>query len=97
VSDEPIPIEEFIAARLRMKREIAALIISALAESGMNYAELEVRIGKPKGFARRYLNSLIEGKTKDMDTMSDLAWGMGFRIQFGLQQCPPALPKDQPS
>lgn len=85
MTEQPIPLEELKAARLRMKRRVAALIIQALAESGMSYAEVEIRIGEKPGFVKRYINNLIEGRIKGMDPIPDLALGMGFEVRFTAQ------------
>lgn len=81
---DPIPEAELIAARLRMQRRIAALVVSALAESGVSYDELDARLGNKPGFARRYINRLIEGKEKGLNEFSDMCLGIGFEPHFSL-------------
>jgi len=84
MAGDPIPEAELIAARLRMQRRVAALIVSALAESGLSYEDVDARLGNKPGFTRRYINRLIEGKERGLNEFSDMCLGIGFEPQFAL-------------
>lgn len=89
---EPIPLEILEAARLKMKREIAAMLIKCLAESGMTYEQVEIRIGEKKGYFKGYINRLLIGKEHGLDAMSDMAVGLGFEWKFSAQRLADLFP-----
>jgi cyanate lyase len=83
---ERIPEETLAAARLKLKRRLAALIIQVMAETGMTYEDIEARIGERKGFVKRYINALIDGTSKTMDEACDLATAMDAEIVVSMQR-----------
>lgn len=76
-STAPIPPEALLANRIRVKRGIAAALVTALAEEGISIEELGTRLGVKGSAVKRWLMRMIEGKGRDMDVVSDLFLRLG--------------------
>jgi hypothetical protein len=68
----PIPVAVLEAARLRLKRQIAAAFIEEMAETGISFEEMDGTIGANPGHSRRWLIQMIDGRANDLDPVSDL-------------------------
>ena len=94
---ERIPEEVLKAAHLRWCRRVAVSIMSALAETGMSYEEVEAKLELKKGFCRRWLNSYMEGTTREGREMTDLCCAMNVEptITLHMRATAPPPPKDE--
>jgi hypothetical protein len=96
---ERIPEEVLKAAHLRWCRRVAVAIMSAFAETGMSYEEVEARLDLKKGFTRRWLNSYMEGTTREGLELTDLCCAMNcepvISLSFFAPQPPPPKDEDQ--
>lgn len=90
---ERIPEEILKAAHLRWCRRVAASMMTALAETGISYAEIEQKLEMKNGSVRRWLNSYMEGTTNEGRIMTDLCCAMNVEPMLTLQYFPP---KPQP-
>lgn len=73
----PIPPEALLANRIRVKRGVAAAVVTALAEEGISIEELGTRLGVKGSAVKRWLMRMIEGKGRDMDVVSDMFFALG--------------------
>lgn len=87
IRETPAPIPQAVleAARLRLKRQVAALVIEAMAEDGVSFAEMDAKLGQKTGYSRRWLIRMIDGKAKDMDLVSDLCLAFGCEPHITLR------------
>lgn len=76
-STAPIPPEALLANRIRVKRGVAAALVTALAEEGISLEELGTRLGVKGSAVKRWLMRMIEGKGRDMDVVSDMFFALG--------------------
>jgi hypothetical protein len=92
-----IPEEVLKAAHLRWCRRVAVAIMTAFAETGMSYADVEARLDLKKGFVRRWLNSYMEGTTREGRELTDLCCALNCEPVISLQFFPPSppVPKDE--
>lgn len=93
---EAIPEAELQAATLKMCRRIAAVMITAMAESGVSYELIEKRLRKRKNWARKLVDSLITGAGADKDaSLRDLAGFMfacdGSILEFRMEPKAPEV------
>lgn len=91
--DELIPEEALAAARLKLKRKIAAVLISAMADSGLSVGQMDARLGQKSGFVMGAFNLLIAGLTADMNLVSDIALSMGCELDYTVVPYQP--PRDE--
>ena len=82
---EPLPQEAIDAARLRLKRKIASVIMYAMAESGLSVEQLEHRIRRPQGFTWRFLRGLMKGTNSALNDISDLLLAMDCELEMNLR------------
>lgn len=77
-----IPEEILAAGRRRLKRKAASMLAMALAESGHDTSIIDTRLGQKPGWAISYFVALIEGKTTDLDILSDLCCALGVEVHI---------------
>lgn len=83
---DPIPKEELEAARRRLKRQVASMMIGAMAETDAGFELLGERLGTAPASLRRWIYRMIEGKGEDLNAISDLALAMECRVEFSLMR-----------
>jgi len=97
---EPIDRGALQAARLRLGRRIASLLLTALADSGMDVADAMARIGRSRRYFWDNVRGLSEGRTNSLDVISDLFFAFGtyleIRIKGTSPPCSPAVSEVQP-
>lgn len=85
----PLTDAQKATARLKLKRRVAACLLTALAESGLETAAVEDRLGVRHGSFGRYIQRLMSGKTRDLDFISDCLLALGFDIVLTLRKDEP--------
>lgn len=83
---ERIPEESLVVARLRLKRRVAACIVTAMAETGTSVEQIEHRLGRSPGYVWRYLRNLISenGSGGRLDALSEIMFAMGCEIKMSI-------------
>lgn len=71
--------------RRKMKRRIAASIITAMAETDADYEFIAKRLGEKPETTKGWIVGLIDGESKCMDEASDLLLAMGGEFIFKLE------------
>ena len=71
-------------ARRKLKRKIAAAIISAMAETDADYEFMAKRLRTTPDKVAKEIDGFIRGETKAMDEASDLALAVGAELSFGI-------------
>jgi hypothetical protein len=79
-----IPQSEIMAARLRLKRKVAAQFVYAMAIEGCSWDDIDRRVGWSTGTARHFVHALIDGTTQELESVSDIALAMGREPDFQL-------------
>lgn len=97
---ERIPEEQLQTAAVRMCRRLAAVMITAMAETETSYDLIEKRAGKRKGWARRLVNELITGEAADgRASLNDVSRFMfacgGLMLSFKLERMAPEPPPSE--
>jgi hypothetical protein len=77
-----IPTKTLVAARLKLSRQVASVLIMAFAESGMSCKELEDKLGEASGYFKSYIDALIDGRETNLELMSDVALACGYEPTF---------------
>jgi hypothetical protein len=85
---DQIPIEILQAARLKTSRGAAIILLTAMAETGMTYDQVDIKLGKKFGHSREHINALVEGTTNDLNEISDIALAMDCEIIFSGSRLP---------
>lgn len=91
---EKIPEEVLLAAELRFCRRVAAALVTALAESGLTYAELERKAHHKSGWAKRLLLGLMDGSLGNkplIDDLADFALACGGELVFDAKPFEPVF------
>jgi hypothetical protein len=84
-------------ARRKLKKKVAAALITAMAETDADYEFMGKRLGDTPENIEQYIVGLISGKSKCMEELSDLLLALGCEFSFGLHQYQlPARPQPQP-
>jgi hypothetical protein len=73
-------------ARRKLKRKVAAAIITAMAETDADYEWIATRLEQKPAEIERWIVGLITGETKCMDEASDLMLAMALEFNFSLQR-----------
>lgn len=73
-------------ARRKIKRRIAAAIITAMAETDADYEFIAKRLEQTPAEIEKWIVGLIAGETKCMDEVSDLLLAIGCEFDFHLQR-----------
>jgi predicted DNA-binding protein len=93
-----IPKHAIEAARRKIKRRVASVLIRCMAEEDMGFEQIANRLDQPTETVRKWVYDLAEGIGKDMNEMSDLALAMDCEIEFGARKVEYPQPKtDQPA
>lgn len=79
------PTADLLAARKALKLRIASAILAAMADTQVDVEELAFRAGVKPERIRRWLMAMINGRSVEFNTMSDLAWTMGMVWKVGLE------------
>lgn len=83
-------------ARRKLKRRLAAALITAMAETDADYEFIARRLRDKPEKIERWIAGLITGETKALDEVSDLALALHVELVFSLQRYQrPELPKDE--
>lgn len=91
-------IDDFDMARARrkLKRKVAAALISAMAETDADYEFIAKRLRDKPAHIEKWITGLITGETRAMDEISDLCTAMGVELTFGLKRYEaPERPKNE--
>ena len=90
MSTDRIPQEALDAAHRKLCRMVASVIIRAMAEADVSFAQMDERLGKPLGFSKAYVNKLVNPspKLKELREISDLATALDAEIVFGMEAYP---------
>lgn len=83
MNDSPIPLAVLKVARLKFKRKLAAVIIEALADSGMSIETVEARLEMKSGEFIAYLSRLLQGEENGLNDFVDIATATGYEIEVG--------------
>ena len=73
-------------ARRKMKRKIAAALITAMAETDADYAFIATRLDDDPTKIEKWITGLISGETRAMDEVSDLLLALGCEFDFSLRR-----------
>lgn len=86
-------------ARRKMKKRIAAALITAMAETDSDYQFIAIRLGDESDKIEKWITGLIAGDTRCLDECSDLLLAMGCEFEFRLhayqEPLRPSLDKSQ--
>ena len=85
---DAIPKDVLMFARLATARRAAAMLLTALAESGLACTQLDAKLGAKPGFTEAYILGLMNGSVKDTDFVSDLCCGLDVDLRFGFERIP---------
>lgn len=88
--------EEMKAARRHLCRSIASVIVRAMADADITFTEMAVRIGQREKTVRRWVNALIDGRSKGvgLSEVADMLFACnGAVLEMKLR---PKEMKDQP-
>lgn len=77
MTTEPIPKEKLDYVHKRLCRGVALALISAMRETGTDFADIDARLENPPGSAQFHMLAFITGETKEMREVSDIAYAMG--------------------
>lgn len=78
---QPIPREELDRAARRLARNVASVIIRAMAERDCSFEDVDRRLGRRKGWTRRYVYRLADGDgRKGIKTLGAVAYGLGVKF-----------------
>lgn len=80
-----IPKAELDKAHRRLCREVAASLLSAMAEADVGFYEMAVALEIDERSLRRYFYRLMDGRTRALREISDLATAMGRRVLVGME------------
>ena len=93
----PIAEETFSQARRALSRRVAAELVKCMAETDSDFAFMAVRLGKDEQWVRAHLYGLIDGQSRSLDVVSDLALAMGATWAVSVQAYEPPRPVDEPA
>lgn len=92
---ERISPERLNWARRRLKRHTASVLIACMAESDVDFATIDKRLGWKLGGAKAWLVGLIECETRELDLLSDIALALGHELRFtAIYAMPVRLPAE---
>ena len=74
---DPIDETEMRAFSLVLQRKIAAAILGAMTDSGVECQVIDGRLGKRRGYAMKYISRLIEGQALDIGPIGTILWAAG--------------------
>jgi hypothetical protein len=85
---EPLRVTELDMARARrkMKKRIAAAIITAMAETDADYEFIGKRLTMKPAKIEKIIMDFIAGADSDIDQVSDLLLAMGCELTFQLRR-----------
>lgn len=88
---EPIPSETMKAARRRLCRTIAAVIVKAMADTDTSFTLMAHRLGKKEKTVRRWISRLIDGGSKGVGLreIAEMTFACGVELEFHVR------PKEQ--
>jgi hypothetical protein len=81
---EPIPKETLRAERLRFERHVAAVLMQALSESGLESHEVDDRLEQKHGAFKRFVGRLMDGNTGVAGPIVDIATAFDCRVYLQL-------------
>ncbi len=94
MTTERIPQEVIEAARRRLKRRVAAMIIRAMADEDCSFEVIAERLGDDPLRLRLFVHELIEGRGNSLNEVSDLCLAMGVEPQFSITRLSPQAPDE---
>lgn len=71
-------------ARRKMKKRLASILITGMAETGLEPADLALMFGMTRDEMERAVASLVNGEARALDLISDIALGMDLELRFSL-------------
>jgi hypothetical protein len=93
---KPIPKSILAENQLELDRHAAALLLTALSQSGLDVSEVERRAGMEAGAFKDFISKLTDGEVGILSPASEMAYAMGLKIRLGLESfLPPAESHDK--
>lgn len=91
MAEETTPREEMDRAVRKMCRRVASMLIEAMAWRDMSYADVDARLERPKGFTKRQVIALSEGRAVNIGlrTLAECAWALDVDVRFSVSPIKP--------
>lgn len=79
---DAIPQEVLEAARRRLCRRFAAVILEAMADADISFTQMAYRIGKDEPKVRGWFDELSNGRSISLDCISDMLLACAAELDF---------------
>ena len=86
---QPATDEQLNAARRRLCRRVASMLIRGMAETDTSYAQIAERMGVSEQVVKQLFAVLIAGTHRGLGDIADIATAMGLHMEIALHKIDP--------